>query len=129
VIQSFNLKVGSGKYIVETIVVLCGNDLNVTIGGGEKYHIGASAIAVPRLEFKDGKKRTASTSVICVQGHREDELSYKAAKYLSTALDCTVTVTVGIHVDNIKQEEFQILLDNVNNLLDSIIENVNKIKS
>ncbi len=64
-----------------------------------------------------------------MQGHREDELSYKAAKYLSTALDCTVTVTVGIHVDNIKQEEFQILLDNVNNLLDSIIENVNKIKS
>ena len=121
---SFNLSTGSEKYKIEATVVKCGSDLNVTIGGGEKYHIGAVAIAVPRVEYKDGKKRTASTSVICVQGHREDELCYKAAKYLATALECTVTVTVGIHVNHIKEEEFQILLNNVDILLDNIIDNV-----
>ena len=123
-LQSIKKSKGSEKYIVEAVVVRCGKDLNVTIGGGEKYHIGAMAIAVPRLEYKDGKKRTASTSVICVQGHREDELSYNAAKYLATELECTVTVTIGIHIDNIVQEEFQILLNNVNNLLDDIIEEI-----
>lgn len=121
---SFNLNVGNGKYIVEALIVCSGNDLNVTIGGGERYHIGAVSIAVPRFEYKDGEKRTASTSVICVQGHREDELSYKAAKYLATALDKTVVVTVGIHIDNIKQEEFKILLDNVDSLLENIIKDL-----
>lgn len=124
--QSFKLSEGTGKCIVEAIVVRCGNDLNVTIGGGEKYHIGAVAIAVPRNEFKEGKKRTASTSVICVQGHREDELSYKSAKYLATELDCIVTVTIGAHIDNILQDEFQSILDNVDKLLIRIVNTILK---
>ena len=127
-IQSIKLSEGSGKCIVEGIIVRCGNDLNVTIGGGEKYHIGAVAIAVPRLEYKEGKKRTASTSVICVQGHREDELSYQSAKYIATALDCTVTLTIGIHIDDIDQKEFQKIMDNVNNLLEKIVETASKNK-
>ncbi|WP_313344314.1 hypothetical protein [Sedimentibacter sp.] len=125
-IRSFKLSEGTGKCIIEAIVVNCGNDLSVTIGGGEKYHIGAVSVAVPRFEYKDGEKRTASTSVICVQGHREDELAYKTAKKLATALDCTVTVSIGAHIDNIKQNEFHEMIDNVNILLDRIIEDVKK---
>jgi len=124
--DSFRRRIGSGRYLVEATVVRCGSDINVTIGGGEKYHIGAVAIAVPRNEYKDGKKRTSSTSVICVQGHREDELSYKAAKYLSTHLDCTVVMTIGIHLDYIKSDEFKLLFDSIDILLENIIESVNK---
>lgn len=124
-IQCFKLSEGTGKCIVEVLIAKCGNDLNVTIGGGEKYHIGAVAVAVPRLEYKNGSKRTASTSLICVQGHREDELTYRAAKYLATALDCTVTVTIGVHIDNITQYEFSEILNNVDKLLDKIIEEIN----
>ncbi|NYB75842.1 hypothetical protein HZF24_16965 [Sedimentibacter hydroxybenzoicus DSM 7310] len=122
-IRSFKLSEGKGKCTIEAIIVNCGNDLSVTIGGGEKYHIGAVAVSVPRHEYKDGKKRTASTSVICVQGHREDELTYKAAKMLATALDCTVTVSMGAHIDNIAQDEFHEMINNINILLDRIIEN------
>lgn len=125
-IQSFKLSAGTDKCIIESIVVKCGKDLNVTIGGGEKYHIGAAAIAVPRFEYKENKKRTASTSVICVQGHREDELTYKVAKYLATSLDCTVSASIGIHIDNITKEEYDQLLKNVDILLDDIIDAVNK---
>lgn len=121
-IESFKFSSGTGKCIVEAILVKCGKDLNVTIGGGESYHIGAAAIAVPRFEYKDGVKRTASTSVICVQGHREDELTYKVAKHLATSLDCTVTVATGIHVDNIKKEEFDKILENVDEVSEKIIE-------
>jgi len=124
-ISSINLSVGVDRYTVECVAVRCGNDVNVTIGGGDKYHIGAVAIGVPRFEYKNyenDKKRTASTSVICVQGHREDEVAYRAAKYLATELGCVVTVTAGIHVDNIKPEEFQILLNNIDELLNNIAE-------
>lgn len=126
-IQCFKLSEGIGKSAVEALIVSCGCDLNVTIGGGEKYHIGAAAIAVPRLEYKNSEKRTASTSVICVQGHREDELAYRAAKYLATALDCTVTVTIGIHIDDITQNEFSEIQHNVNKLLDNINKEIGKL--
>ena len=127
-IQSFKLSAGTGKCIIESIVVKCGKDLNVTIGGGEKYHIGAAAIAVPRFEYKENKKRTASTSVICVHGHREDELAYKAAKYLATSLDCIVSASIGIHIDNITKEEYDQLLKNVDTILDDIIETITTIQ-
>lgn len=123
-IQSFKVSTGTGKSIVEAIVVMCGTDLNVTMGGGEKYHLGAAAIAVPRFEYKEGIKRTASTSVICVQGHREDELTYKVAKHLATSLDCTVVAAIGIHIDNISKEEYEQVLNNVDILLEKIIESL-----
>lgn len=120
---------GNDKFEVEAVVVKCGNDLNVTIGGGDKYHIGAVAIAVPRFEYKQLKKRTSSTSVICVQGHREDELSYRAAKYLSTELDCVVTVSIGIHIDNIEYQEMQLVIDNVNIVLNKIVDSFKTIRN
>lgn len=120
---------GDNKYKIEAIVVISGKDVSVTIGGGDKYHIGAVAIAVPRPEYKQFKKRTASTSVICVQGHREDELSYNVAKYLSTELDCVVTVSIGIHIDNIEQHEIQLVLNNVNILLNNIVDYLKTIRN
>lgn len=125
-ISCFKLSEGIGKCIVEAIVIRCGNDLNVTIGGGEKYHIGAVSLAVPRYEYKNKEKRTASTSVLCVYGHREDELCYKAAKYIATSLDCTVIVSMGIHIDEIKHDEFTEIIDNVNRLLDLIVCEIKK---
>lgn len=120
--ENFKLCYGSGKCSVETTVVLCGNDLSVSICGGEKYHIGAAAVAVPRFEHKSGKKRTASTSLICVQGHREDEVTYKAAKYLATELECTAAVCMGIHIHDITREEFEEVMGNVDKLLEKVVE-------
>lgn len=111
-------KVGIGKYVVEGTAVYCGKDIHITIGGGEKYHIGAVSVGVPRNEYKDGKKRTATASVICVQGHKEDEFALKAAKKLATALDCTVSVSVGIHVDDATLDEIKLLEKNYFELVD-----------
>ncbi|WMJ78540.1 MULTISPECIES: hypothetical protein [unclassified Sedimentibacter] len=121
-LESCKLRAGAGKCVVEAMVVKCGRDINVAIGGGEKYHLGAAAVAVPRFDYKKEVKRTASTSVICVQGHREDELTYKAAKYLATALDCTVVAAMGIHIDNITEQEYCQVIDNVNKVLDNIVK-------
>lgn len=120
--NSFTFCWGQGGYTIEAIVVKCGSDLNITIGGGNKYHIGAVAIAVPRFEYKENKKRTASTSLLCVYGHREDELAYHVAKKIATSLDCIVSVSIGIHIDNINNEEINILINNVYKLMDTIIE-------
>ena len=109
--------VGTGKYVLEVTAVFCGKDINISIGGGERYHIGAVGVAVPRNEIKNEKKRSATTSVICVQGHKEDEFAHYASKYLATALDCVVTVSVGIHIDDANTEEIKVLYDNFRHLV------------
>jgi len=113
-------RVGDGKYVIKGVAVCCGNDINISICGGETYHIGAVGVAVPRNEIKNDKKRSATASVICVQGHKEDELAHYASKYLATALDCVVTVCVGVHIDDANMEDIELLSDNFNQLIKKI---------
>lgn len=39
-------------------------------------------------------------------------------------LECTVTITVGIHIDDADVQELEILCDNFNKCFDSLMENV-----
>ena len=41
---------------VTFIVVKMGNDMNISILGGDKPHIGAIALAVPREHFSENEK-------------------------------------------------------------------------
>lgn len=122
-IKGFTLKSGTDKTQVEAHITQVGSDLTVTIAGGDLYHIGAVAIGEVGVLYEGVTKMSAHTSVICLRGHKEDQWAYQAAKYLATSLDKTVVVTMGIHIDNIKKEEFKILRDNVDDLLEQIIKN------
>lgn len=99
-IQTYKLLAGNGQYIVEAVVIKCGTDLAVTIAGGEAYHIGASALATPRPSLTGEDKISASASVICAVGHKEDLLARQAALDLASEFNCRVNVTVGLHIDH-----------------------------
>lgn len=116
------LSSGTNRSRVEAHVAQVGSDLNVTIGGGDLYHIGAVAIAEPGILYEGITKMSAHTSVICLRGHKEGQWAYQAAEHLANILDKTVVVTMGIHIDKIKKEEFNILQNNVDNLLAQIIK-------
>jgi hypothetical protein len=120
-------RVGEGKYFIEGVAVCCGNDINITIGGGEKYHIGSVGVAVPRNEIKNGKKRSSTASVICVQGHKEFDFAQYASKYLSTELNCVVTVSVGIHFDDAKWGDIEILENNFKMLIKKFEKSMSEI--
>jgi len=98
--KTIHSSAGEGMYIVEAVAVRCGNDVSVTIAGGEAYHIGASALGIPRPSLTGEDKVSASASVICVTGHKEDLLARNAALQLSSKLNCHVNVTVGLHIDH-----------------------------
>lgn len=115
--NSIRESVGTGKYFIESIAVSLGEAINISIAGGEKQHIGAVAIAIPTDKFK---KRSATVSVICVEGHKEDEFAYNASKILATELNCVVTVSVGIHVDYANEEDLRILTDNFNEIIEKL---------
>jgi hypothetical protein len=116
------LEVGSAPYRIQAVAVECGSDLVVTIGGGERSHVGATALAVPRASLADASMLSATASVICVTGHKEDELARKAALRLATTFSCCATVSVGIHIDEAKREDVVWLTQNYEDLCQMLVE-------
>ncbi len=124
----FKISAGTDPFKVNASVLQTGKDLVVVFGGGEIHHIGASALAEPRASLLDGSRVSASASVLCVSGHKDDCLAREAALRLATRYSCIVNVIVGLHVDNAVAEDIEHLVLNfskclvkVEELLDGII--------
>ena len=107
---------GEGKYRVRGTAVRCGGDVNISLVGGTRPHIGAISAAVYEPE-----RDSATVSTLTVFSHRDDACSAPCAKRVSTALRCTAAVSVGIHIDDAAPEELQLLLANANQCCDALI--------
>lgn len=113
---------GEGRLRVEAVVVLSGPDVSVCFGGGETPHIGAVALGIPRPSLMDPSAPSASASVLCVTGHKEDELARSAALELATAFGCRVSVSVGLHVDDATPSDIREMAENHRLVLDEVID-------
>jgi gallate decarboxylase subunit D len=118
---SLHERCGTDCHLVEASVLRCGNDLVVALQGGTRHHIGATAMAVPRPSLADPSKVSSTASVLCVVGHKEDELARGVALRLSAALACTVTVVAGLHVDNAGGDDIRFLLENCERVIERLI--------
>jgi len=117
------LKTQSGSFDIEAVLRWVGEDLLVSIYGGETPHIGAVAAAHPRPSLKDPAKTSATASVICYTAHKEDELAKTTAEKLAAALDTRVVVTAGIHWDNLSETGIHQVVENCRQLVMLILEN------
>lgn len=115
----FQIESGEGKYQIQLTALLCGRDLSVTITGGETPHIGAVCLA----QFEE-ERASATVSTICIYGHRDDQVAMMSAKKISSKLRCTVTVSVGIHIDHAVPEEIKILNQNCMDCIEKLQEKV-----
>jgi len=87
-----------------------GEDLQVVIWGGEQPHVGAVAVAEPRISRTDPSRTTASSSVITLSGHKEDELARDAALRLAIVSHGAVAVTAGLHWDQLDAHDIKEVL-------------------
>ena len=120
--EEFSIKTNEDSYNLSASIRLIGEDVLVAIWGGERPHIGAVAIAQPRPSLKDPEVTSASTSVFCFVGHKEDELAKAAAEILSATLNTPVVVAAGIHWDNLDEEAILRIIKNSEILVDRILE-------
>jgi hypothetical protein len=127
-VKEFSLNVGEGKYHVCLHTVFCGKDVVLCIVGGNVPHIGAVAVAVPRKSLTGDGSHSASVSVICITGHKEDELARSIALRLSSKWLCNVTVSAGIHIEDAKKEDIAILNKNIEELIGNMTDKVNNEK-
>ena len=105
-----------------TISLKCiqlGEDYQIIISGGAE-HIGATALAV----CYDKKMSKVNVSQLAVYGHKEDELVRKVALYVSKELRATVSVTAGIHFDNLSVIEIDEILSIVDLMVLELMEEI-----
>ena len=124
--KEISLNTGKGKYQVCLHALFCGKDVSICIFGGDVPHIGAVAVAVPRKSLTGDGSDSASASVICITGHKEDEMARHTALRLSSKWQCNVTVSAGVHIDDVKKDDIAILSKNIEELMESLIDKVNK---
>jgi len=112
---------GEGRHRVELKATRLGPDFSFCLGGGQAPHIGVAALAVPRPGL-DGRGLSASASVLCVTGHKEDQLARELALAAAARLDCRVLVAAGLHIDGASAEDIEILLANSRKAFEIMLE-------
>ena len=127
--RSFNVAAGEGAHRVEVLCTLIGADVCLCIAGGRPPHIGAAALAVPRESLRRDGELSASASVLCVTGHKEDELAREAALRFAARLGGNVLVSAGLHIDRAGARDISLLLENCRAALDLALEKLEPLKA
>jgi hypothetical protein len=106
-------KAGRIEIILEAKKV--GDDYLLTLTGGRE-HVGAVAIGL-----FDEKSQRASSSVITLPGHREEQLALQGARQVSRATRKTTVFVAGIHQDNISPEEITDVVSAAEEMVENFI--------
>ena len=110
---------GKNSERIEGCAVRCGADVAITLCGGTKPHVGAVSMACYEPE-----RDSATVSTITAYGHRDDVLSAACAKRAAKELKCTVTVSVGIHVDDADIKMIERLRENCTKCFEILFEKI-----
>lgn len=120
--MEFHVATACEAYRLEASVRLIGEDLLVAVWGGEKPHIGAVAVAQPRPSLTPPHDQTSATaSVICLLGHKEDDFAKLAAEKLAAAINRPVVVSAGMHWAQINHDGICQVEENARQLLTLIL--------
>jgi hypothetical protein len=98
-----------------------GKDCLLSLWGGVA-HIGAVGLAQSRPSLADPERLSATASVYCYLGHKEDSVVKTTSERLAAALNAKVVVVAGLHWDNLQPAEIERVLANVSRLVDQIID-------
>ncbi|MBD3405927.1 MAG: hypothetical protein GF411_07340 [Candidatus Lokiarchaeota archaeon] len=97
-----------------------GNDIRVLIYGGDQHHIGGIAVAYSTpSHYRDAL--TTSVNTLTLPGHKDYVVANSAAEKIASALEQTVVVLVGIHVDNATSDQITSIVSAVDDMVDEVI--------
>ncbi|MGQ9512023.1 prenylated flavin chaperone LpdD [Thermodesulfitimonas sp.] len=120
-VRTLTITAGTGRYRIEVLATLTAEGLIVQILGGEKPHVGAVALALPRPSLGEPGKLRASTTVVPLYGHRDDEIARPAAEKLAVTCAQPVVVVAGVHIEAATREEIDLLVANVSEAVNGLV--------
>lgn len=124
--RTFKISSGVGKHKVELVLTLVGNDVVAVISGGDRPHVGAISVAIPRPSLKDASKLSATSSVFTLTGHKDDEVTRPASEALAKELNGVAVVSAGVHIDGASREDIRKLVENTKKALKDAIRMLKK---
>lgn len=89
---------------LEASVTAVGDDLVVSVGGGERPHVGCVVLAQPSPSKSVPGTWSASCSVLTIPPHREEPIARGMAVRVAEEFGKVTVVTAGIHEDNLDPE-------------------------
>jgi hypothetical protein len=90
----------SGQRIGASITGV-GEDLVVVVGGGEQPHVGCVVLAQPQPAKTQGRKWSATCSVLTIPPHKEEPIARGIATCVAEAFGRVTVVTAGVHDDHL----------------------------
>lgn len=121
--QRLTVRTRTGRYDLHARVTRVGErDWLVCIWGGDRPHIGAVGMALPRPSLKDPSKTSSTVSVFTYPGHKEDELVRQAAQSLCAALGGNVVVCAGAHWEELDPDGIEEVIRNCGRLITLILK-------
>lgn len=111
-IKKKRVSIGKGRYRIDLTAIITMDGLIISIVGGEKPHVGAIAVGIPRPSLRDPSKLSATTSVFIMVGHKDDEVAKPVAERLARELNQTVVVVAGMHIEEAEKEDIRKLTYN-----------------
>lgn len=115
--------------VITIYVKQLGSDYSILIQGGEKPHIGSTVMAIPRPSLTGDKTISATSSVINVTGHKDEELCRFLAETVAKKTMGTVVCTGGFHMDNITSRQIKEVMDAVKEIALEIVHDMRSLES
>lgn len=101
-------------------IIFQGNDITLSVYGGETPHIGSVVLSIPRPSLT-GHGISVTSSVLNAVGHKDEMVARWFAETISVKKQCSVVCTCGIHIDNITSEQLALVKESCSRLLEKII--------
>ncbi len=95
---------GRGNRRLLAVACRAGDDLVVTLTGGERPHVGCVVLAQAHPARGEAARVRVTSSVVAIPPHREEALARPLAERLAQTLNATVVVSAGVHDDNLSPE-------------------------
>ena len=115
----------NGYTLQGTIMFLDNDDVIVVVSGGIE-HIGAVGLAVPRPSLLDQDCISATSSILTMLGHKEDELVKYVSEKVAAATERNIVVVAGVHYDGLAMADLKILRELWVSLTDKIAVFINR---
>jgi len=110
--RHYNIESGTGKHKVYLFATVTDGGIMTVLVGGEKPHLGAVVLSVPRQSLANPETVSCTSSVIPLTGHKDDEAAKPLAELLARKTSVPVSVSAGIHVDHADAEDIRKLKEN-----------------
>jgi len=115
---------GRGRCRLWGTAVATGDGVTVTLLGGVRPHLGAVAVGIPRPSLARRERRSATTSVLAVTGHKDDEIARPLADALARRLGQVAVVAAGVHVERPRAADFARIFRNAERVQEILLAEV-----